>query len=213
VEKIRQSGLWVLAGFIVGFDSDDETIFERQLQFIDKTAITWAMAGVLQAPPTTPLFDRMRKEGRLIEDSEATSNFSPPNFRTVLPLTVLLRGLSTLLSGLYTPEAYFRRATNSLNSWQPRPTQVPPELPFKYNLRVFLTSVWQQGVISNYKRAYWKFLLMAIRKWINQPAKMWLGFMVLMSANHFLKYAKVVAEELEQHCQKLEEETRELVLT
>jgi hypothetical protein len=54
---------------------------------------------------------------------------------------------------------------------------------------------------------------MAIRKWINQPAKMWLGFMVLMSANHFLKYAKVVAEELEQHCQKLEEETRELVLT
>jgi radical SAM superfamily enzyme YgiQ (UPF0313 family) len=213
VSRIRESGLWVIAGFIVGFDSDDDTIFERQLQFIDKTAITWAMAGVLQAPPTTPLFDRMRKEGRLIEDSEATSNFSPPNFRTVLPLPVLLRGLSTLLSGLYTPEAYFRRAANSLNSWQPRATQVPPELPFKYNLRVFLSSVWKQGVTSDYKRAYWKFLIMAIRKWSNQPAKMWLGFMVLMSANHFLKYAKVVAEDLEQHCQQLEEETRELVLT
>ena len=50
VNRIRESGLWVIAGFIVGFDSDDETIFERQLQFIDKTAITWAMAGVLQAP-------------------------------------------------------------------------------------------------------------------------------------------------------------------
>jgi len=213
VERIRAGGLWVIAGFIVGFDSDDETIFDRQLQFIDKTAITWAMAGVLQAPPTTPLFDRMRREGRLIEDSEATSNFSPPNFRTVLPLPVLLRGLGRLLAGLYTPEAYFRRAENSLNSWQPRATQVPPELPFKYNLRVFLSSVWQQGVLSNYKRAYWRFLIMAIRKWSSQPAKLWLGFMVLMSANHFLKYAKVVADELEEHCQQLEEKTSELVLT
>jgi radical SAM superfamily enzyme YgiQ (UPF0313 family) len=211
VAKIRESGLWVIAGFIVGFDSDDETIFERQLQFIDKTAITWAMAGVLQAPPTTPLFDRMRKEGRLIEDSEATSNFSPPNFRTVLPLPVLLQGLSTLLSGLYTPEAYFRRAENSLNSWKPRPTQVPPELPLKYNLRVFLTSIWQQGVLSDYKRAYWRFLIMAIPKWSSQPAKMWLGFMVLMSANHFLKYAKVVEQELKQHCAGLKQE--ELVLS
>ena len=204
VKKIRESGLWVLAGFIVGFDSDDETIFERQLQFIDKTAITWAMAGVLQAPPTTPLFDRMRKEGRLIEDSEATSNFSPPNFRTVLELPVLLRGLSYLLAGLYTPDAYFRRAYNSLDSWQPRPTQHPPELPFWYNVRVFFSSMWQQGVVSNYRLSYWRFLLLAIRKWSRQPAKMWLGFMVLMSANHFLKYAKVVAEELEDHCQKLE---------
>ncbi len=206
VNKIRESGLWVLAGFIVGFDSDDETIFERQLQFIDKTAITWAMAGVLQAPPTTPLFDRMRREGRLIEDSDATSNFSPPNFRTVLPLPVLLRGLSTLLSGLYTPEAYFRRAWNSLESWQPRPTQHPPELPFWYNVRVFFSSLWQQGITSNYRLAYWKFLGLVIRKWSRQPAKLWLGFMVLMSANHFLKYASVVAADLEQHCRQLEAE-------
>ncbi len=205
VQKIRESGLWVLAGFIVGFDSDDETIFERQLQFIDKTAIAWAMAGVLQAPPTTALFDRMKREGRLIEDSQATSNFSPPNFRTVLPLPVLLRGLSGLLAGLYTPESYFRRAFSSIESWQPRPTQRPPELPMLYNLRVFFSSMWLQGVRSTYRRAYWRFLLLAIRKWSRQPAKMWLGFMVLMSANHFLKYAPVVAEELEQHCRDLEE--------
>ena len=66
VRVIQESGLWVLAGFIVGFDSDDDTIFDRQLEFINRTSITWAMAGVLQAPPTTPLFDRMKKEGRLI---------------------------------------------------------------------------------------------------------------------------------------------------
>jgi radical SAM superfamily enzyme YgiQ (UPF0313 family) len=204
VNKIRESGLWVLAGFIVGFDSDDHTIFERQLQFIEKTAITWAMAGVLQAPPTTALFDRMKLEGRLIEDSEATTNFSPPNFRTVLPLPVLLRGLSTLLAGLYTPEAYFGRAFRSLESWQPRPSQKPPELPMGYNLRVFAASMWQQGVLSTYRGAYWKFLGMMIRRWALQPAKIWLGFMVLLSANHFLKYAGSVAKDLEKQCLELD---------
>ena len=200
VNKIRESGLWVLAGFIVGFDSDDETIFERQLQFIEKTSITWAMAGVLQAPPTTALFDRMKLEGRLIADSEATTNFSPPNFRTVLPLPVLLRGLSTLLAGLYTPDAYFGRAMRSIESWQPRPAQQPPELPMLYNLKVFLASIWQQGLRSNYRGAYWRFLWLLVRRWSRQPAKLWLGFMVLLSANHFLKYARGVSEMLKEQC-------------
>jgi radical SAM superfamily enzyme YgiQ (UPF0313 family) len=204
VNKIRENGLWVLAGFIVGFDSDDETIFERQLQFIDKTAITWAMAGVLQAPPTTALFDRMKREGRLIADSEATTNFSPPNFKTVLPLPVLLRGLSTLLSGLYTPEAYFGRAFRSIDSWQPRASQKPPELPMPYNLKVLFASMWQQGVRSDYRGAYWRFLSLIIRKWALQPAKLWLAFMVLLASNHFLKYARSVAVELEKEVSMLE---------
>jgi radical SAM superfamily enzyme YgiQ (UPF0313 family) len=40
VRVIQESGLWVLAGFIVGFDSDDENIFERQREFIEKASIT-----------------------------------------------------------------------------------------------------------------------------------------------------------------------------
>ncbi|HEY1741596.1 MAG TPA: DUF4070 domain-containing protein, partial [Granulicella sp.] len=118
---------------------------------------------------------------------------------------ILLRGLSTLLKGLYTPANYFGRAMRSLESWQPRPAQKPPELPLLYNLRVFVQSMWQQGVCSNYRLAYWRFLLTAIRRWALQPAKMWLAFMVLLSANHFLKYAREVAEDLEEQCQALED--------
>ncbi len=204
VRKIQERGLWVLAGFIVGFDSDDETIFERQFEFINRTGITWAMAGVLQAPPTTALYDRMKREGRLYEDSQATSNFSPPNFKTVLPLPVLLRGLCRLLNGLYEPDAFFKRAFRSLEIWKPRETQHPPELPWSYNLRVLAASMWRQGVQSNYRFAYWKFLWLMIRKWSRQPAKMWLGFMVLLSAEHFLIYSHEVVEHLENECRKLE---------
>ena len=146
VRVIQEAGLWVLAGFIVGFDSDDETIFDRQLAFIDRTAIAWAMAGVLQAPPTTALFDRMKKEGRLIENSEAITNFSAPNFRTVLPLPVLLRGLSRLLANLYEAEPFFDRALRSLEIWRPRKTQKPPDLPMWYNLRLLFASVCDTGL-------------------------------------------------------------------
>ncbi len=203
VRVIQQSGLWVMAGFIVGFDSDDDTIFDRQLEFISRTAITWAMAGVLQAPPTTALFDRMKKEGRLIEDSQAVTNFSAPNFRTVLPLDVLLRGLSGLLSGLYSPDSFFDRALRSLEVWQPRAVQKPPTLPFLYNLRLFLVSAWTQGVRSGYRLAYWRFLWQLIWRWSRQDAKFWLGFMVLLSAQHFLIYSRQVAEELQMEADSL----------
>jgi radical SAM superfamily enzyme YgiQ (UPF0313 family) len=204
VRIIQEAGLWVLAGFIVGFDSDDETIFERQRRFIELTNITWAMAGVLQAPPTTALHDRMKREGRLHEDSEALTNFSAPNFDPVLPVPVLLRGLSTLLSGLYESKPFFERALRSLEVWRPRNTQVPPSLSMSYNLRAMAGSVWHQGLRSPYKREYWKFLYQLIRRFRSHPAKLWLGSMVLMSAHHFLIYSREVAAQLEQECVSLE---------
>ncbi len=200
VRIIQQNGLWVLAGFIVGFDSDDQAIFDRQREFIERAAIAWAMAGMLQAPPTTPLFDRMKAEGRLIEDSEAISNFSAPNFRTTMPLPALLHGLSGLLADLYEPKAFFQRALRSLELWKTRPNQKPPETSMAYDLRLLAASIWTQGVKSGYRRAYWSFLgAVALRYW-NNPAKLWMSSMVLLSAHHFLIYAQQVADELERNC-------------
>jgi radical SAM superfamily enzyme YgiQ (UPF0313 family) len=207
VRVIQERGLWVLAGFIVGFDSDDETIFARQLEFIEQTSITWAMAGLLQAPPTTALFDRMKREGRLIEDSQSTSNFTAPNFRTVLPLPVLLRGLCTLLDGLYRPDPFFDRAFRSLEVWRPQAAQKPPSLPLSYNLRVLFASMWQQGIRSQYRRSYWRFLFKLWRTWGREPAKMWLGFMVLLSAHHFVLYSREVIDQLEQESLNHEKES------
>jgi len=205
IRVIQQSGLWVMGGFIVGFDSDDESIFERQREFIERTAIPWAMAGVLQAPPTTALFDRMKREGRLIEDSESLTNFSPPNFRTVLPWPVLLRGLGGLLTSLYAPESFFKRSLRSLEAWRPTAAQRPPRLPWAYQIRLFSVSMWKQGVRSDYRLAYWRFLGTLVWRWSRQPARMWLGFMVLLSAHHFLNYARQAAGELEVECAMLAE--------
>jgi hypothetical protein len=158
------------------------------------------MAGMLQAPPTTPLFDRMKAEGRLIEDSESISNFSAPNFRTVMPLPTLLHGLSGLLADLYEPRAFFQRALRSLEVWKTRPNQKPPETSMAYDLRLLAASIWTQGVKSGYRRAYWGFLGTLARRYWNSPAKLWMGSMLLFSAHHFLIYARQVADELERDC-------------
>jgi len=206
IRTIQQGGLWVLGGFIVGFDSDDQSIFERQREFIERTAIAWAMAGMLQALPTTPLFDRMKAEGRLNEDSQATSNFSAPDFRTIMPLPALLHGMSWLLASLYAPEAFFGRAYRSLEAWRPRAPQRPPSAPASYMFRALLASVWTQGVRSNYRLPYWRFLGRVVWNWWRQPAKLWIGFMALLSAHHFVLYAREVADELEQECNRLHPE-------
>jgi radical SAM superfamily enzyme YgiQ (UPF0313 family) len=205
VRIIQEKGLWVLAGFIVGFDSDDETIFARQLEFIDLTAIPWAMAGILMAPPTTALFDRMKREGRLIEDSPSTTQFGLPNFRTILPLPILLRGLCTLLQGLYQPDAFFERSYNSLKVWNPKPTQKPPNLGMTYNLRVLFSSMWCQGMRSSYRRSYWKFLFRMVSSYWRSPAKIWLGFTMLLSAHHFVLYSKEVIDHLQAEAELAEQ--------
>ena len=202
IQRIQQSGLWVLGGFIVGFDSDDETIFERQREFVERTAIAWAMTGFLQATPTTPLYERLKREDRLLEESQST-NFSPPNFRTTLPLPVLLQGLGQLLVGLYRPEPFFQRAFRSLEVLRSGARQRSPREPLWYKLRVLFGSMWRQGVRSNYRRHYWRFLWRIHWNWSRQPVKLWLGFLTLLSAHHFLNYAPQVADELEQECRAL----------
>ncbi len=69
-------------GFIVGFDSDTPSIFQRQIDFIQKSGIVTAMVGLLQAPPGTRLYERLKREGRLREEItgdnvDGTTNIVP----------------------------------------------------------------------------------------------------------------------------------------
>src|SRR5271157_462247 len=211
IRFIQNQGLWVTAGFILGFDSDTEEIFEQQRDFIERAAIPWAMAGFLQAPPTTPLFDRILKEGRLLMDSTATSNFDPPNFRTLLPLPVLLKGFRGLLLSLNDAPAFYDRCYRSLLYWKARKPQKPPTIPFWPKLGILVRSILRQGFLSSYRKAYWKFLLRIHAHWLFEPAKLSLGFAMLLSGHHFIRYASTLAAQLEGELNRLgiEKETAE----
>ncbi len=197
IRSIQQRGLWVMGGFIVGFDSDPPDIFDRQIEFVERAAIPWAMTGVLQAPPTTPLYERMKREGRLLQDNPEPSNFDPPNFRTVLPLPELLDGTKRMLLTLYDPRRFYERLFDSLERWQLQPEQRAAALSLLYLLGVVFKSAWKQGVLSSYRRAYWRFLRRLMIRWGLNPQKRRLGFELALSGHHFIRYAQHVTETLE----------------
>jgi hypothetical protein len=142
----------------------------------------------------------MKAEGRLVENSDAISNFSAPNFRTTMPLPVLLRGLSQLLADLYEPKTYFQRALRSLDAWQPRPGQKPKYTSRLYDLRILAASLWTQGCKSSYRREYWAYLGAVVYRYHRSPAHIWMGFSLLLSAQHFLVYSRHVSDELARDC-------------
>jgi radical SAM superfamily enzyme YgiQ (UPF0313 family) len=203
VKRIQREGLWVTGGFIVGFDSDAEDIFERQVEFVEQAAIVWAMTGFLEALPTTPLYERLAREGRLIDDGRSHGNFKPPNFRTVLPLRSLLSGGRHTLQSIYAPDAFFARALRSLDDWRVEDTQRAPATSRDSLRGVLLKSIVKQGLLSSYRRQYWAFLYQLLRRWRSSPQKLWLGLSILVSAHHFIRYAQQVASELEGECQLL----------
>jgi radical SAM superfamily enzyme YgiQ (UPF0313 family) len=101
--RIQKAGIDIHAGFIVGFDSDDDKIFEDQFNFIQNNGILLAMVGMLGAIPKTPLYERLEKEGRLVDDPNM--NFIPKQ----MSREQLVRGYWGLLERLYTPEAFLDR--------------------------------------------------------------------------------------------------------
>jgi radical SAM superfamily enzyme YgiQ (UPF0313 family) len=72
VRRIQDAGMEVMGGMILGFDHDDETIFDHQLRFVSEARIINVMLGMLSAIPKTPLYDRIVEEGRLDLEGEPT---------------------------------------------------------------------------------------------------------------------------------------------
>jgi radical SAM superfamily enzyme YgiQ (UPF0313 family) len=102
--RVRDGGLVTQAGFIVGFDNDDEKIFDEQFEFIQEAGVAVASCAILMPIPTTPLYDRLKAEGRLdYSDSEVI--YHPKN----MSRETLKSGYGDLMRRLYAPEAYFER--------------------------------------------------------------------------------------------------------
>ena len=102
--RIQNAGLDISAGFIVGFDNDDETIFEEQFRFIQNNGILQAMVGILTAVPKTPLFERLKEEGRL-RLQDVNCNIEPKN----MTADELQQGYWRLLQRIYAPQAFLDR--------------------------------------------------------------------------------------------------------
>ncbi len=156
VKRIQRSGLQVLGGFIVGFDHDGPSIFQRQIDFIQNSGIVTAMVGLLQAPPGTKLYERMKKEGRLRGDSSGDNVDGTTNIIPAMNLDALREGYKGILQHIYSPEHYYRRIRTFLHEY--KPPRIRGRIRFSYILTL-VRSFYRLGVLDRGRLHYWKLLL------------------------------------------------------
>jgi len=156
VKRIQRSGLQVQGGFIVGFDTDQPSIFRRQIDFIQKSGIVTAMVGLLQAPPGTRLYERMKKEGRLQgmasgDNADGTTNIIP-----AMNLEALRDGYKEILQHIYSPEHYYQRIKTFLREYNPPKVRIP----FRFShIFTLARSSFRLGILGRERFYYWKLLI------------------------------------------------------
>ncbi len=118
VQKIQSHGMMVMSGHIVGFDSDDESIFTRQIEFIQKTGVAIAMVGLLSVLPKTDLEKRLKNAKRLLSKTTG-ENSNTLTFIPKMDKDVLMSGYYHLLKTIYAPKEYYKRIDVFLQHYKP----------------------------------------------------------------------------------------------
>jgi radical SAM superfamily enzyme YgiQ (UPF0313 family) len=155
VRRIQRAGIQVQAGFIVGFDNDTPTIFQRQIDFIQKTGIVTAMVGLLQAPSGTRLYERLKKEGRLLgrmsgDNVDGTTNIIPN-----MDPEIFREGYKRILRHIYSPENYYKRIKTLFQEYK------APKIKGKITLDHILgliTSIYYLGILGKERGQFWHLL-------------------------------------------------------
>jgi len=186
VRSIQNAGMQVQAGFIVGFDSDAPSIFQRQVEFIQKSGIVTAMVGLLQAIPDTRLYQRLQKEGRIIRNPTGDNVDGTINFIPRMKLEVLIDGYKNILRSIYAPRPYYQRIRTFLREYHP--PKIKTTLSWD-NLRTLMYSNVRLGIIGRERFQYWGLIA-----WIlcRRPALLQTAVTLAIYGHHFRKVCETI---------------------
>jgi radical SAM superfamily enzyme YgiQ (UPF0313 family) len=167
VAIIQSHGMQVMGGFILGFDTDREDIFDRMTDFIKKSGIPIAMVGLLQAMPGTQLFRRLRREGRILHTDAGDNTSVSLNFLPRMDASKLVEGYRSVLKQIYSSEAYYKRIKLYLSRIQTASGEkrIKQRWLTRANARALVTSIVRQGVFGRQRWSYWKFLAAAATRY------------------------------------------------
>jgi radical SAM superfamily enzyme YgiQ (UPF0313 family) len=121
IHKIQSYGIFVLSGFIIGFDNEGDRVAAGMIELIEAACIPICMVGLLYALPNTQLTRRLQKEGRLhaLHDAalpdETDQCTAGLNFETVRPRRDVLDDYRRVLERVYDAGTYFARITRTID--------------------------------------------------------------------------------------------------
>lgn len=185
VHTIQSSGIQVMAGFIIGFDSDDQSIFQRQFEFIQESGIITAMVGLLQAPLGTRLYDRMKADGRIIEEMSGDNADGTTNIRTKMDQSILITKYRKLMADLFSPVPLYKRIRTFLSYFHPikRPVSLS-----KNDILALLKTIWFMGITGPDRFEYWGLIWWVLTR---MPSKFAIAITLTVYGYHFRQVAKL----------------------
>jgi radical SAM superfamily enzyme YgiQ (UPF0313 family) len=185
VKQLQRAGLQVQGGFIVGFDNDTPSIFQQQVDFIQKSGIVTAMVGLLQAPLGTRLYERMQREGRLVSEFSGDNADGSTNIIPKMGMESLREGYRKLLGQIYTPKFYYERVLTFLREYH------PPEIRFHLDPQYFLAfwrSIYRLGIRGAERFQYWKLFFWTL---FRRPRLFPLAITLSIMGFHFRQVAEL----------------------
>jgi radical SAM superfamily enzyme YgiQ (UPF0313 family) len=186
VKIIQRSGMQVLGGFIVGFDSDTQSTFQQLTDFIQRSGIVTAMVGLLQAPPGTKLFDRLKKDNRLLgmnisgDNVDGTTNIDPR-----MGLDQLISGYRFIMGRIYNPSHYYRRIKVFLNEFGNSRVDTPIDL---QRFFAFFRSSIRLGILGRERFHYWSLVFWTLMR---KPRLLSLAITLAIYGHHFRKICEI----------------------
>jgi radical SAM superfamily enzyme YgiQ (UPF0313 family) len=180
VRAINANGLSVVGSFVIGFDNEKPGAGRRICSFVDEAAIPMVALNLLQVLPNTALWERLKKEGRLLEDrTSGQTTGSVMNFVPVRPQAEIVAEFLEAWDELYDTSRYLERTYRFFLNMRPtraaiagskgRPTtreiskHGPPNRKKWADLWLFLRFSWAHGVRSRYRSQYWRQLVGMLR--------------------------------------------------
>ena len=158
VKIIQLYGMEVCAGFIVGFDNDPPNIFQRQIDFIQRSGIITAMVGLLNAPRLSKLYRRLKNEGRIIDQFTGDNTNYSMNFVPAMGKNELLKGYQKIIQNIYSCKSYYERVLLFLKQYDP-----PFNEPLTLNrFMALVKSIIYIGILQKNRRYFWKLFFWSI---------------------------------------------------
>ncbi|MFY9894298.1 MAG: B12-binding domain-containing radical SAM protein [Xanthobacteraceae bacterium] len=165
IRTLNSYGLEVTSGIILGLDTDTAETEARLKAFIDASQIPILTINLLQALPRTPLWDRLKRAGRIAAADAGLES----NVRFLRPYDEVVAMWRRCIAHAYAPERLFQRFTHQIEATYAN-RQVGPvrgKLTVN-NLRLALVLAFNValriGVFSDYRRWFWKAVLPALRR-------------------------------------------------
>jgi radical SAM superfamily enzyme YgiQ (UPF0313 family) len=161
IQTINSFGMEVVSGIILGLDTDKPETGEHLLEFIEASHIPLLTINLLQALPKTPLWDRLAKENRLIEDDEGRES----NVNFCLPYDDVVDTWRKCMGAAYEPAKLLQRYEYQIQNTAPNQIKRPSSLQqltwpnIRLGLVMLRNIFWKIGVLGDYKLEFWKFAL------------------------------------------------------